>query len=121
MEANVTTTAKQKIGQLKKQKAEIAATSPGREKIRRIQRKIRLLKRQTRDLAGVKKLAAAKVAAEAVAKEAAEKAAVAAAAAAAKAAEAAKVAEAAAAAKAAEAAEAAEATAAAKAAEAPAE
>ena len=120
MEANVTTTAKQKIGQLKKQKAEIAATSPGREKIRRIQRKIRLLKRQTRDLAGVKKLAAAKVAAEAVAKEAAEKAAVAAAAAA-KAAEAAKVAEAAAAAKAAEAAEAAEATAAAKAAEAPAE
>lgn len=109
MEANATTTAKQKVQQLKKQKAEIHTTAPDREKVRRIQRKIRLLKRQTRDLAGVKKLATAKAAAEVTAKDAAEKAAVAAAAAAAKAAEAAKVAEAAAAAKAAEAAEAAEA------------
>ena len=119
MEANATTIAKQNIRQLKKQKAEIHAATPDREKVRRIQRKMKLLKRQTRAIAGAKKLAATKVAAEATAKEAAEKAAAAAAAAAAaKAAEAAKVAEAAAAAKAADAAEAA---AAAKAAEAPAE
>jgi len=107
MEANATTTAKQKIQQLKKQKVEIHTASPDRVKVRRIQRKIKLLKRQTRDLAGAKKLAAAKAAAEVSAKEAAEKAAAAAAAAAAKAAEAAQAAEAAAAAKAAEAAEAA--------------
>jgi hypothetical protein len=113
MEANATTTAKQKIQQLKKQKVEIHTASPDRVKVRRIQRKIKLLKRQTRDLAGAKKLAAAKAAAEVSAKEAAEKAAAAAAAAAAKAAEAAQAAEAAAA----KAAEAAEAAAAAKAAE----
>jgi|SRR5687767_9436613 hypothetical protein len=107
MEANATTTAKQKIQQLKKQKVEIHTASLDRVKVRRIQRKIKLLKRQTRDLAGAKKLAAAKAAAEVSAKEAAEKAAAAAAAAAAKAAEAAQAAEAAAAAKAAEAAEAA--------------
>jgi len=56
MEANATTTAKQKIQQLKKQKAEIHTASPNRVKVRRIQRKIKLLKRQTRDLAGAKKL-----------------------------------------------------------------
>ena len=98
MEANPTTTAKQTIRQLGKQKAEIHTASPDRVKVRRIQRKIKLLKRQTRALASVKKLAAAKVTAEAAAKEAAEKAAAASAAAAAKvaaAAEAAKAAEAA--------------------------
>ena len=88
MEANATTTAKQTIRQLGKQKAEISTASPDRVKVRRIQRKIKLLKRQTRAHAGAKKLAAAKVTAEAAAKEAAEKAAAASAAAAGKAAEA---------------------------------
>ena len=46
MEANATTTAKQKIQQLKKQKAEIHTASPDRVKARRIQRKIKLLKRK---------------------------------------------------------------------------
>jgi hypothetical protein len=86
MEANATTTAKQTIHQLKKQKAEINATSPDRKKVRKVQRKVKLLKRETRALAHVKKLAAVKTAAEAAAKEAAEKAAAATAAAAAKAA-----------------------------------
>ncbi|HWH76874.1 MAG TPA: hypothetical protein VNT76_05860 [Candidatus Binatus sp.] len=89
MDANATTTAKQAIRQLKKQKAEIIGTSRDRKKVRRVQRKVKLLKRETRALAHVKKLAASKAAAEAAAKEAAEKAAAASAAAAAKAAEAA--------------------------------
>jgi hypothetical protein len=89
MDASATTTAKQTIRQLAKQKAEINAGAPDRKKVRRLQRKIRLLKRTTRDLAGAKKAAAAKAAAEAAAKEGAEKAAAAKAAAEAKAAEAA--------------------------------
>jgi ABC-type Mn2+/Zn2+ transport system ATPase subunit len=88
MEADATTTAKQQIRQLKKQKAEIIAVSHDRKKIKAVQRKVKLLKRETRALAQVKKLAAAKAAAEAAANEAAAKAAAAAAAAAAKAAEA---------------------------------
>jgi hypothetical protein len=79
MDASTTTTAKQNIRQLRIQKAEMNAATPDRKKVRRIQRKIRLLKRQTRELAGEKKLAAEKAAAEAAAKEAAEKAAAAAA------------------------------------------
>ena len=87
MDANLTTTAaKQAIRQLKKQKAELVASTHDRKKIRRVQRKVKLLKRETRALAHVKKLAADKAAAEAVAKEAAEKAAAASTAAAAKAA-----------------------------------
>jgi TolA-binding protein len=78
MEANAPTTAKQSIRQLRKQKAELNGTTPDRKKIRRIQRKMKLLKRETRALARVKKLAAAKAAAEAQTKEAAEKAAAAA-------------------------------------------
>ena len=78
MEANAPTTAKQSIRQLRKQKAELNETAPDRKKIRRIQRKMKLLKRETRALARVKKLAAAKAAAEAQAKEAAEKSAAAA-------------------------------------------
>jgi TolA-binding protein len=73
MEASTPTTAKQTIRQLRKQKAELNGTAPDRKKIRRIQRKMKLLKRETRALARVKKLAAAKAAAEAQAKEAAEK------------------------------------------------
>ena len=103
MDANATTTAKQNIRQLLKQKAEINAAKPNRKKVQRVQRKVKLLKRETRALAGAKKLAAAKVAAEAAAKEAAEKAAAASTAAAAKAAAAAEAAKAAEAATAAEA------------------
>ena len=51
MEASALTTAKQNIRQLKKQKAELAAATPDRKKTRRLQRKIRLLKRTTRILA----------------------------------------------------------------------
>jgi hypothetical protein len=79
MDVTATTAAKQSIRQLKKDKAEILASSGDRKKLKRIQRKVKLLKRQTRELAGVKKLAADKAAAEAAAKEAAEKAAAAAA------------------------------------------
>jgi len=89
MDANTSTTAKQQIRQLKKQKAEIIAASHDRKKIKEVQRKVKLLKRETRALAQVKKVAAAKAAAEAATREAAEKAAAASAAAAAKAAEAA--------------------------------
>ncbi len=71
MDANAITTAKQKIRQLKKQKAEMIAASHDRKKIQKVQRKVKLLKRETRALAGAKKLAAAKVTAEAAAKEAA--------------------------------------------------
>ena len=88
MDANPTTIAKQQIRQLKKQKAEILASSHDRKKVRRVQRKVKLLKRETRALAQVKKLAAEKAAAEAAVKEATAKAVTAAVAAAAKAAEA---------------------------------
>jgi hypothetical protein len=79
MDVTALTAAKQNIRLLKKQKAEMLASSPDRKKLKRIQRKVKLLKRETRVLAGEKKLATAKVAAEAAAKEAAEKAAAAAA------------------------------------------
>ena len=81
MDTNAPTTAKQNIRQLKKQKAEILASSLDRKKIKRVQRKVKLLKRETRALAHVKNLAAVKAAAEAAAKEAAAKAAAASAAA----------------------------------------
>jgi len=42
---------KQEIRALKKQKAELLATAPDRRKTRRIQRKVKLLKRLTRHLA----------------------------------------------------------------------
>jgi ABC-type Mn2+/Zn2+ transport system ATPase subunit len=79
MDATALTTAKQNIRQLKKQKAEVLASSHDRKQVRKIQRKVKLLKRQTRALAKEKKLAAAKAAAEAAAKDAAEQAAAAAA------------------------------------------
>jgi membrane protein involved in colicin uptake len=79
---------KQNIRQLKKEKAETLTSSGDRKKIKRIQRQIKLLKRQTRDLAQEKKKLAAAAAAEAAGKAAAEKAAADSAAAAAKAAEA---------------------------------
>jgi len=79
MEENALSTAKQNIRQLKKQKTEILASTPDRKKLKRIQRKIKLLKRASRELAQKKKAAAAKAQADAAAKEAAEKAAAAAA------------------------------------------
>jgi Rho termination factor, N-terminal domain len=50
---------KQEIRGLKKHKAEILAAAPDRKKLKRIQRKIKLLKRLTRDLAHETKTAAA--------------------------------------------------------------
>jgi translation initiation factor IF-2 len=79
MDASASTAAKQNIRRLKKEKAEALSTAPDRKKLKKIQRQIRVLKRQTRRLANEKKAAAAKAAAEAAAKEAAEKAAAAAA------------------------------------------
>ncbi len=55
---------KQDIRSLKKQKAEILAATPDRKKLKRIQRKIKLLKRLTRDLAHETKTAAAAKAAQ---------------------------------------------------------
>jgi hypothetical protein len=55
---------KQDIRALKKQKAEISASSPDRKKLRRIRRKIKLEKRLTRHLAREAKLAAARKAAQ---------------------------------------------------------
>jgi CBS-domain-containing membrane protein len=79
MEATALSAAKQAIRQLKKQKVEILASTRDRKKLKGIQRKVKLLKRQSRELGQEKKLAAARAAAETAAKEAAEKAAAAAA------------------------------------------
>ncbi|MEX0806554.1 MAG: hypothetical protein WD688_25045 [Candidatus Binatia bacterium] len=88
MDVNALPGLKQNIRQLKKEKAEILTSSRDGKKLKRIQRKVKLLKRDTRDLARQKKRVAAAAAAEAAAKAAAEKTAAASAAAAAKAAEA---------------------------------
>jgi hypothetical protein len=79
MDATELTTAKQNIRQLKKQKVEMLSGARDQKKLKKIQRQIKLLKRQSRDLAREKKAATVKAAAEAAAKEAAEKAAAAAA------------------------------------------
>ena len=79
MEATALSAAKQSIRQLKKHKAEILASTRDRKQLKKLQRKVKLLKRQSRELAQEKKIAAAKIAAETAAKEAAEKAAAAAA------------------------------------------
>lgn len=55
---------KQDIQALKKQKAEILASSPDRKKLKNIQRKVKLLKRLTRHLARDAKQAAARAAAK---------------------------------------------------------
>jgi hypothetical protein len=49
---------KQEIRALNKQKAEILASTPDRRKLRRVRRKVKLLKRLTRDLAHEAKKAA---------------------------------------------------------------
>jgi hypothetical protein len=57
---------KQDIRGLKKQKAEILAATPDRKRLKKIHRKIKLLKRLTRDLAHEAKTAAAAKAAQPV-------------------------------------------------------
>ena len=75
MDVNALPSLKQNIRQLKKEKAEILTSSNDRAKVTRIRRKIKLLKRETRELAAQKK----KSAAEAAVKASAEKTAAAAA------------------------------------------
>jgi hypothetical protein len=76
MDVNELPSLKQNIRQLKKEKTEILTSSPDRKKLKLIRTKIKLLKRQTRELAQEKKKMAAATAAEATAKTAAEKSAV---------------------------------------------
>jgi hypothetical protein len=73
MDVNAIPSLKQNIRQLKKEKTEILASSPDSKKLKRIRTKIKLLKRQTRELAQEKKKMAAATTAEATAKAAAEK------------------------------------------------
>jgi hypothetical protein len=56
---------KQDIRQLKRQKAEILAASPDRKKIKKIQRRVKFLKRLTRQLAHEAKTSAARKATQA--------------------------------------------------------
>jgi len=69
MDVNALPSLKQNIRQLKKEKAEILTSSDDRANVTRIRRKIKLLKRETRELAARKK----KLAAEAAKKGSAEK------------------------------------------------
>ena len=69
MDVNALPSLKQNIRQLKKEKAEILTSSGDSAKVKRIRRKIKLLKRETRALAAQKK----KSAAEATVKASAEK------------------------------------------------
>ena len=62
---------KQDIRQLKREKAEILAGSPDRKKIKKIQRRVKFLKRLTRQLAHEAKTSAARKAAQAAASPAA--------------------------------------------------
>jgi hypothetical protein len=69
MDVNALPSAKQNIRQLKKEKAEILTSSGDSARVKRIRRKIKLFKRETRELAAQKK----KLAAEATIKASAEK------------------------------------------------
>jgi hypothetical protein len=69
MDVNALPNLKQNIRQLKKEKAEILTSSGDSAKVKRIRRKIKLFKRETRELAAQKK----KLAAEATIKASAEK------------------------------------------------
>jgi hypothetical protein len=69
MDVNALPSLKQNIRQLKKEKAEILTSSDDSAKAKRIRRKIKLLKRETRELAAQKK----KLAAEAANKGSADK------------------------------------------------
>ena len=59
MDVNALSGVKQNIRQLKKDKAEILTSSGDSAKVKRIRRKIKLLKRETRELAEQKKIMAA--------------------------------------------------------------
>ena len=61
---------KQDIRTLKKQQIELLAVNPGREKLRRLRRKMKLLKRTTRHLAHDVKVAAVNAEAKAAAEKA---------------------------------------------------
>lgn len=63
-DVNAIHTVKVEIRDLKKQKAQILATAPDRKKLKKIQRKVKLLKRLTRHLANDAKLAATAAAAK---------------------------------------------------------
>ena len=69
MDVNVLPGLKLSIRQLKKEKADILTSSGDREKVRRIRRKIKLLKRETRELAAQKKRSAAEAAVKASAQK----------------------------------------------------
>ncbi|HEX6437329.1 MAG TPA: hypothetical protein VF182_09375 [Candidatus Binatia bacterium] len=64
MDVNALPSLKQNIRQLKKEKAEILTSSGDSAKVKRIRRKIKLLKRETRELAAQKKKATVKASAE---------------------------------------------------------
>ena len=65
MDVNALPSLKQNIRQLKKEKAEILTSSGDNAKVKRIRRKIKLLKRKTRELAAQKKKSAAEAAVKA--------------------------------------------------------
>ena len=73
MDVNALPSLKQNIRQLKNEQAEILPSSGNSAKVKRIRRKIKLLKRETRELAAQKKKSAAAAAAEAATKASAEK------------------------------------------------
>ena len=65
MDVSALPSVKQNIRQLKKEKAEILTSSGDSEKVKRIRRRIKLLKRETRQLAAQKKKSAAEAAIQA--------------------------------------------------------
>ena len=69
MDVNALSGLKQNIRQLKKEKAEILTSSGDSETVKRIRRKIKLLKRQTSELAAQKKKSAAEAATNASAEK----------------------------------------------------
>ena len=73
-DVNAVHAVKQDIRSLKKQQRELWAANPGREKLRRLRRKIKLLKRTTRHLAHDTKVAAVSAEAKAAAEKAAAQA-----------------------------------------------
>ena len=73
-DVNAVHAVKQDIRALKKQQRELLVANPGREKLRRLRRKIKLLKRTTRHLAHDTKVAAVSAEAKAAAEKAAAQA-----------------------------------------------
>jgi ElaB/YqjD/DUF883 family membrane-anchored ribosome-binding protein len=67
MDVNALPNLKQNIRQLKKEKAEILTSSGDSARVKRIRRKIKLFKRETRELAAQKRKSAAEAATKAAA------------------------------------------------------